>query len=272
MSFGGPTKYCPRCNTLLPAQAPVCGTCGMQFSDWAGSQSASGYGTAQYGGQGAPGGWPQSQPTYQPPGYPPYQPPSQPWQSAQPGYDPQSQPGLAGYAPVAAPPGPRKISNGMILIGLAVAAAIIAVVIFVNINHSASGLDRHGQQSNVPLPDNSAFVSMKTVSTNSGGISFTYDEWIWTVSNSEPANVQQFYENQLPGTGWTNVRPMNGGSGTLDVTACQGNQLLIIGVSQHLQDSNAQGTPTPPVDAPQGGSALGVILSSDQQLLQDFCL
>ncbi len=47
--------------------------------------------------------------------------------------------------------------------------------------------------------------------------------------------------------------------------------MLVIGVSQHLQDYNEQGTPTTLVDAPQGGSTLGIILSSDQQLLQALC-
>src|SRR5579885_3562773 len=76
MSFGGPTKYCPRCNTLLPVQATVCSTCGLQFS--APSGQGSGYGAAPYGGQSGPSGWPQSQPA---------------------GYPPPAQPGYGGYTP-----------------------------------------------------------------------------------------------------------------------------------------------------------------------------
>jgi hypothetical protein len=83
--------------------------------------------------------------------------------------------------------------------------------------------------------------------------------------------VEQFYQDQLPGNGWKNVRTSTGSNDTLSLAACQGTQVLIVGVSQHLPDTNERGTPAPAVDAPDGGSALGIILSSDMQLLQILC-
>lgn len=294
MTYGSPTKNCPRCNTLLPAQAPYCGTCGMQFSapgaGAPGASSGTNYGAPQYGGQGAPGGWPQSQPTYQTPSQPTYQPasqptyqpPSQPWQSAQPGYPPgyapQGQPGPDAYAPAAVLAPPRKGGSGkliaIILIAVIVVGGGIGGFLYFR-SHTTSPssplFDRHGLQSNVPLPDNVTFVSMKTITETSGGISLTINEWIWTVSSSAPSSVQQYYQNQLPSNGWTQVQTSGSTSDTLDVSGCQSNQVLFVGASLHLQDSNAQGTPTGTVDAPQGGTALGIALSSNPEIVQLLC-
>jgi hypothetical protein len=253
MSFSVPAKYCPRCQTLLPVEAPICRVCGWQFGIYQ-VPTAPGTSWAPPSEQVAPEGWPWGQPV---------------WPLAAPGFAPQGQPGPVGYAPAPAPPRPpRQIGTGMLLIGLAVIVVIIAVALLVNANRPSSvAFDRHGLQANVPLPDNSSFYSMKTISES--GI--TADEWIWLVSNNEPASVQQFYQDQLPNNGWQHVQTSDGSNGTLSLAACQDNQVLVIGVSQHLQDYNEQGTPTTLVDAPQGGSTLGIILSSDQQLLQALC-
>jgi hypothetical protein len=271
MSFGGPTKYCPRCNTLLPVQATVCSTCGLQFS--APSGQGLGYGAAPYGGQSGPSGWPQSQPA----GYPPSQPGySSPTQQGYGGYAPQGQFGPAGYAPAAVTPAPKKRKTGLIvaiLVAVVVIGGGVAGFLYLRGNPSSPFFDRHNLPGNVPLPSNSSFVSMKTVTDNEEGFSFVFNEWIWTVSNSAPANVQQFYTTQLPSNGWGNVRTERGDSDTLDVFACQGStQVLLIGISQHLQDTNEQGTPTTTVNAPSGGSALGIAISSSPQAVQILCL
>lgn len=261
MSPSVPAKYCPRCQTPLPAEAPICSVCGWQFGVYPasappGASQTIGAAWVPPGEQFVPGSWSQSQPG---------------WPSLAPGSLPQGQPGPVGYAPAPALPRPRQIGNGTILIGLAVIVAIIAVALFVNANHpfspASSAFDRHGLQANVPLPNSSSFHSMKTL-TQSGIMA---DEWIWLVSNDGPASVQQFYKDQLPNNGWKNVQTSTGSNDTLSLAGCQGNQVLIVGASQHLPDTNAQGTPTAPVDAPQDGSALGIILSSDQQLLQILC-
>jgi hypothetical protein len=126
-------------------------------------------------------------------------------------------------------------------------------------------LDRHGLQSNVPLPDNISFQYKHTVTQGT----LTADEWIWTVTKSEPTSIQQFYQDHLPKNGWTHVQALQGNQ-TLGIVGCQGNQVLVIGISKHLQDSNGTGTPTT-TNAPIGGSALGIALTSNQALRQDFC-
>ncbi len=266
MSFGGPTKYCPRCNTLLPVQATVCSTCGLQFS--APSGQGSGYGAAPYGGQSGPSGWPQSQPA----GYPP---PAQPGYG---GYTPQGQFGPAGYAPAGyAPPPAKKSKTGLIVVILVVVVLLAgggtAAFLYLR-GHSTSPssplFDRHSLPSNIPLPDNVTFVSMKTITTSSESISIVYDVWYWTVSNNAPASVQQFYKMQLPSNGWTHVQADSGGD-SLSVDACQGNQALSVGLSQHLQDVNPQGTPAGTVDAPPGGTTLGIALTSSPALVQILC-
>lgn len=121
MTFAGPTKNCPRCNALLPAQAPFCSTCGLQLSAPAGpgsapagGQGAPGPGSAPYGGQSAPGGWPQSQPTAQAPGqFTPTQfAPAQFPAPAAPGAPPQAAPGWPQSQPGAAPPAQTNYGGG----------------------------------------------------------------------------------------------------------------------------------------------------------------
>src|SRR5262245_12072906 len=75
MSVASPTKECPRCNTMLPAHALFCGTCGWQFVAAAPSVPPAGnYDFTQMGGQNAPGSFP---PAAQP-GYGAYGAPPQP--------------------------------------------------------------------------------------------------------------------------------------------------------------------------------------------------
>jgi hypothetical protein len=140
--------------------------------------------------------------------------------------------------------------------------------IFLNVHAISTAstpiFDRHGLQANVPLPDNTAFAYKHTVTQGT----LTADEWIWKVNKSEPASLQQFYQSHLPQYGWTHVQTIPGD--TLGVIGCQDNQVLVIGISKHLHDSNNSGTSTI-TDAPAGGSALGIALTSNQALIQGFC-
>jgi hypothetical protein len=134
-----------------------------------------------------------------------------------------------------------------------------------SVSKPAPVLDRHGLQSNVPLPENIAFQYKHTVTQGA----LTADEWIWKVNKSEPAAIQQFYRDSLPKNGWTHVQPLTGNE-TLGVVGCQADQIVIVGISKHLQDSNSDGTPTT-TDAPTGGSALGIALTDNDALKQNFC-
>ena len=259
MSAGGPSKYCPRCNTVLPVQSPFCGNCGYQFnlnpgSAPQGANYGASYGPPQYVGQNAPGGWPQSQPAYPPQG--------------QPGYPPPGQPGF-GYA--AAPVATQQKKGGcagklvaLVLVLVVVGGGAAAWFLYLNPSRCSGPLfDRHGLQSNVPLPSGCAFDSHPATQTDSeSGASFSGDSWTWTVNGSDPTTVQQFYQDNLKGNnGWTKITPSTDkDTGEKDITACQGNQLLIVGAGAKLEITDSSGKTTRTLNAPPGGSALGVAL------------
>jgi hypothetical protein len=170
--------------------------------------------------------------------------------------------------PLAPAPGRRfpqaLILTAVILLLLATAAGGIFLSLHPASTASAPIFDRHGLQSNVPLPDNTAFAYKHTVTQGT----LTADEWIWKVTKGEPVSIQQFYQSHLPKYGWTHLQMIPGD--TLGVIGCQGEQVLVIGISKHLHDSNNSG-PATITDAPVGGSALGIALTSNEAIIQGFC-
>jgi hypothetical protein len=294
MSFAGPSKTCPRCNTVLPAQAPFCGTCGLQFPASAPpSAPAGGYGPTQYAGQGGPGGYP---PPAQPGGYPPQGQPGYPPQG-QPGYPPQGQPGYppqgqpaygafgapgqppypAGYAPGAPP---KKGGAGRAIILVLVLVVLVgggaaAWFLYLSPGHAGSPLfDRHGLQSNVPLPSNVTFVLTKSDTSTDPDTNTTVSgqAWGWTVSGSNPASVKQFYIDNLAKNGWKNVQTINDTDTEKDISACQGGQVLFVGANSKKFDvTDKDGKVTDTITAPSGGSALVTELSSSPALVEILC-
>ncbi len=280
MSTSGASRQCPRCGALLFEEMPFCRVCGWQFAPAADTTPADLPASEfiPYDGPGGPESWRadqpgptfQSQPVYLPPNQSGYLPPTQMgWPPAAPGfYPPPGQPGPIGYAP--APTVRPSARRGKALLLLALALIVLAGAsggIFLTLHNSAATavpFDRHGLQSNVPLPDNIAFQYKHTVTQGT----LTADEWIWKVKKGEPASIEQFYTRSLPKNGWKHIQTIQGD--TLGVVGCQGNQVLVVGISKHLHDSNGDGTPTT-TDAPTGGSALGIALTDNQALRQDFC-
>ncbi len=292
MSFGGPSKTCPRCNTVLPAQATFCGTCGYQFSAPA-AQGAPSYAPPPYTPQGAPGYTPPgSSPGYTPqgaPGFAPQNPPGFAPQGA-PGFPPPAQPGYAGYpapgqpaypggyAPVAAPPQKRGGAGRAIILLLVlivlVGGGAAAWFLYLSPGHAGSPLfDRHGLPGNVPLPDGVSYANLdKTYTSTQDNVTISAQAWGWTVSGSNATSVQSFYETNLPKNGWTKVKTFNGDNGEKDVYACQSNQVLITGASDSkLQATDSNGNVTDTITAPPGGSALVTELSSSAELVQLLC-
>src|SRR5579883_705011 len=161
-------------------------------------------------------------------------------------------------------------------------AALIAVVLIVGIAgvvffahksgvpavQATPTIDRHGLQTNVPLPDRFTF---KARATNTSG-NTPIDEWFWTVASpDDPATVKTFYQKQLPNNGWTHIQVFPIQNGAL-VVACQNGQVMGTLANTSVQVTNNQGKVIQIITAPAGGSALEILLTSDRNLVKTFCL
>ncbi len=149
----------------------------------------------------------------------------------------------------------------------------VAWFLFLSPSHTNSPFfDRHGLQSNVPLPNNTTFKLKRSVSETDPDTKVTIsgDAWAWTVDGSDPTAVQQFYKDNLPKNGWSKIQTFND-SGEKDLTACQGGQILFIIASTKLEVTNENGKVTDTINAPSGGTALATELSSTPQLVQILC-
>lgn len=283
MSASEPSRQCPRCGTLLFEEMPFCRVCGWQLAP-AGSGTAPSSALPSefipYDGADQAEDMPLAQPDFTLqqqsgalfPGQANYAPPTPSgWLPPMPGgYPPLSQGSPITYAPAPIVTAPARRGKVLLLIGLIVLLIATAAGGILLHLHSTSTtttipiIDRHGLQGDVPLPDNIAFQYKHTVTQGT----LTADEWIWKVNKSEPASIQQFYQSHLPKYGWTHIQPIQGD--TLGVVGCKSDKVLVIGISKHLQDSNGSGTSIV-TDAPAGGSALGIALTSNQELLLSYC-
>lgn len=243
MAFGGPTITCPRCNTVQAAQAQFCNTCGLQFAAAVPPTNL------------AP---PPVLHTFQFPVVP------------------------QGYPPAAPPPAPPRGGKGKLIVILVIVVVVLVgggVGGFLLLRHSSNpgsvGFDTHGLPSNIPLPNNVTFA-LKDSTRQSiqappplNSINITINRWLWVVAGSDPAAVQQFYVQSLPGSGWTQITPTNNGNDK-GVTACQGKQqALFIDVSTSVTPPGKA-----PVTAPSGGSVLSIGLADSQnssELVQLTC-
>jgi hypothetical protein len=176
----------------------------------------------------------------------------------------------------------RKGGAGRVIVLLLVVVILVggagaAWYFFLGPGHSSSSspfFDRHGLQSNVPLPNNVSFQLKKTISQTDAQthVTITFDIWGWGVSGDNAVTVQQFYKDNLPKNGWTRVNLTNGDKGEKDVTACQGGQVLFVGASdKDITGTDETTKQTITITAPSGGSALGVELSSSPVLVQLLC-
>jgi hypothetical protein len=283
MSASEPSRQCPRCGTLLFEDMPFCRACGWQFAPAASGMAASSAPPSEYipfDGADLADELPMGQPDFppqQPSGYfvpnqISYGPATQlAWPPPLPsGYVPLNQTSPAGYMPAPVVAAPARRGKTLLLIGVIVLLLVAAaggILLHLHSTMSTSTtpiFDRHGLQGDVPLPDNTAFQYKHTVTQGT----LTADEWIWKVNKSEPASIQEFYQTHLPQNGWTHIQTIQGD--TLGVVGCKSEQVLVIGISKHLHDSDSSGTSTI-TDAPTGGSALGIALTSNQALMQSFC-
>jgi len=264
MAFGSPSKYCPRCNSLLPAQATVCSNCGMQFAE---SQPASGYGATQYGGSGAPGSWPQSQPTY---------PANQPgWSPGSPSYE-YPAPGQAGYPQAGYTAAPTAAASGRSNKGLLITLAVVVVLVGAGVaswflylapSHCSGPLfDRHGLQNNIPLPSHCMF---NTKITRDIGNSESADYWVWTVdSPNNPSTLNAFYTQQLSSNGWQQEQAQTSKGQSIFVD-CQNGEALVVELTLKVQGNDTNLNIN--VTAPSGGSVLLIATTSGPKAVADTC-
>jgi|GEM_PF-3139451 len=205
------------------------------------------------------------------PGFPP---------QSQPGYQYQGVPGPAGYAPAPVAASPRNNAKLLLIALIAVLVVGGGVSAFFLIPKSSTpsttAFDRHGVPANVPLPEKLTFGQQYRGSKTDPTLNVSYkgDEWGWQVgSPNDSATVQRFYQQKLPGNGWTDLKQQQGDNGDQQLTACQGDQVLGIetGASFKLTDLDNKKIGT--VTAPPGGSALGIVIltTQSQELLQLIC-
>jgi hypothetical protein len=290
MASSGDSKICPRCNSVLPSTASFCGDCGYHFAapsasapqassaslDEAPTQhirldAAPNHAASQYSNLNADASAPQQPglPVDHPAGdaaqgqsdYPPPVPPP---------------PEYAGYReqPPAHKSSALKWIGGLLALVIIIGALAAAWVLYLSPSHTNSPFfDRHGLQSNVPLPGQSTFMAQKSMSRTDPTTNtlVSADSWAWVVSGSNPTTVQQFYQQSLPQNGWGKFRTFTGQNGENDLTACQGNQVLIVGVGKRIAVTDENGKVINTIIAPRGGSALATELSSSKELTQLFC-
>jgi hypothetical protein len=297
MAVSGDSKTCPRCNTLLPAAAAFCGNCGYQFAGSADSASQetppiSGEDTPTlpdrsnaaftpdepvtlYGGLGTSAGEQQqasSQPIYQAGDEP----------QNQPDYPPPPPPVYPSYPMATGAVTPRRGGVGK---WIAAALALVIVVAggtaawFLYLSPSrCSGplFDRHGLQSNVPLPNNCSYMNKRTfVSAPSAIPQVTADEWFWTVDKPGDVNaIQQFYDSHLASNGWVEKHPsaLSSSDPTAKaIYACQGNQALFIEAAPKIPITTSEGRIDFTLQGPPGGSALAMAITSSPSFLKTVC-
>lgn len=134
---------------------------------------------------------------------------------------------------------------------------------------------RQGLPANIPLPNGVSFQlkNAKTFSPPGPGLgTANVNEWVWTIgSPNTPTALGQYYQDNLPPKGWSNIRKSSSKEIT-QRTGCQGNQVLMMQASTTYVSTDASGKVTN-VTAPAGGSVLVIDLTqSDNALLgQALC-
>ena len=134
---------------------------------------------------------------------------------------------------------------------------------------------RQGLPASVPLPAGVSFQLKDTKTFSPPGPALgtaNIHEWVWTIgSPNTPTALGQYYQDNLPPKGWSNIRKSSSKEVT-QRTGCQGNQVLMMQASTTYVSTTASGKVTT-VTAPAGGSVLVINLAqSDNPLLaQALC-
>lgn len=157
-------------------------------------------------------------------------------------------------------------------------------------NVSVPALDRHGLQSNVPLPAGVSFAGVHQsvlVPDMQYHSNTSIDTWGWTVSGRGTVAVQNFYETALAKHGWTHIQGQSvmdkignhgrcqltqGCQAAKHLTACRSGQVLLVSASSTTLDTaDINGHVTAKVTAPRGGAALLIQIDRSPQTAQVVC-
>ena len=140
--------------------------------------------------------------------------------------------------------------------------------------------ERNQLRGDIPLPCGTTFQDhldrSKSGTTGKGS-----EEWVYTVDGTTPAQIRDFYMQQLPANGWTipdaaqKVPTLQAGNGVL---ACKGGAIVVIagiaGPTQTAPPKSPTPTATPIVNpddgvpAPFKGSLLDIIIIPGKNLSQ----
>jgi hypothetical protein len=274
MGYNAPVPSCPRCGTPFPYTERVCRGCGLtqevaQDPFWRSGAASSGDGQQQandYQGQS-----PYNPAGQQPGGYGARQaaaPPNDPFaqaRGAQAYRAPQYQ-----YASADAPKkrsfwlSPSGLSLIAFLLLMVIGASAFAIYYYPML---CSAQERNNLRSDMPLPCGVTFVKHLDRSA-SGTTGPGSDEWVYTVDGQSPAQLTSFYQNKLPGKGWTLPSTIQDVAGN-HLAACQGSVVALI---------NSTDKPAPEADftfqPPSGGSLLLIIFAPTKNLIsqvQEAC-
>ncbi len=268
MGYDPSAPPCPRCGTLMPASARFCRNCGLtqevaQDMLW---RSSAPYGVVQPPDNGYAEPLADDEPPYAaPPGAPQYAPPADPFARSRRG------PAQSAYPAVGFDPPPPKRHFWRSFWGLSVVGFLLLLVVGVGAfamyfyPQLCSAQQRNNLRDDLPLPCGITFIDHLDRSA-SGTTGPGSEEWVYSVDGTSPAQIASFYQQNLPGKGWTLPASVQSSENNA-VLACKAPTVALIHGSQQ---TNLDDGASPP----QGGSLLIIILAPVKNLspqIQQAC-
>lgn len=243
MTFAGPTQHCPRCNSIMAPGSMFCGNCGLQLASAPQPVGAPPLPTMEFGTR-LPPAMPQQPSVYPPP----------------------------------APPAKRSklwIIIAIIVLLVVIGGGATAGILLLKKGNTSTQqtpgatVDRHGLPTSVPLPNGAVFQLQDSRQFTQAGLgTASIAQWVWTVDKpNDPAALSTYYQNQLPGKGWSGIKNSTGSNDTTQVLGCQNTQALL---AQAGLTTQANGNT---ITAPAGGSVLelDLVSSNNPVLIQAIC-
>ncbi len=161
-------------------------------------------------------------------------------------------------APAAAAPPQGALNRTLLLVFLLVVllgGGAATWFFYLNPGRCAGPLfDWHTLPTTIPLPSGCAFQHHQVSEAQTDPLTrgkFRDEQWMWTVTGSDPATVSRFAAEALAANGWTDVHTLNN-TQTYLASACQGKAYVVITLTLQLAYQTAAQEVV--VSAPAGGS------------------